>query len=546
MSESSAWLAAHSALQSAGVLGGDWRLELVRRTGSESLRLELGPGRVLHWSALSAEPVGELSLAGRHWRCGAAVQRGADRAQLVLLRKACAALARLGPDVGVCIASTPERSEPLAAHIVNELLARLGPPAPDWDLIDQQDQGVRDVALTFRARNGRTLTVLLRPRSESPAFARTRDLDVAYSATHGQAESDCRRLAGAVASQLERVESDVCFAARPAIPVADRPAAALNLALPAPCGQRCSFCSLDTDRSPATAVQIAGWTAAIRRAASAGTRTLRLNGIEPLNAPYLFDLLTVARDSGFERFSVLSTCRPLADAAFAARFIEAAPERYDISIPLYGALAETHDAVTGVAGAFAQILAAVANLREHARKGGVFQFTTVITRQNVHELAALRDLTQRLGGDWRVHLPFPNTAQPDGRYAAGALSMTAVLEALYPPGEPRIVSIPLGEVVPCVALAHQRRTGHALITEARLGAAQRHQAGTYYRDAAVSHASNSGGDVAYTAATMACPHTGHCALASACPGRVYAQYAESFGLAELAPVSDADVASLSS
>jgi hypothetical protein len=61
------------------------------------------------------------------------------------------------------------------------------------------------------------------------------------------------------------------------------------------------------------------------------------------------------------------------------------------------------------------------------------------------------------------------------------------------------------------------------------------------RSAAVSHASNTGGDVAYTAATVACPHVDECTLAEACPGRVYAPYAECFGLSELSLAHRSDL-----
>ncbi|MCB9728426.1 MAG: hypothetical protein H6746_08110 [Deltaproteobacteria bacterium] len=82
-----------------------------------------------------------------------------------------------------------------------------------------------------------------------------------------------------------------------------------------------------------------------RRPSRYGTRT---NGIEPLNAPYLFEL-ELARDEGSASSTLFSDLPgPLADCDFAARYVAAMPARYHIYVPLSTAPpAEIHDAVSG-------------------------------------------------------------------------------------------------------------------------------------------------------------------------------------------------------
>ena len=87
-----------------------------------------------------------------------------------------------------------------------------------------------------------------------------------------------------------------------------------------------------------------------------------------------------------------------------------------------------------------------------------------------------------------------------------------------------------------MAATHQESTGHRLITPKRLIQA-RPPAGIHYRGTSIAHASNPGADVAYTAPTVPCSHASDCALAPVCPQRVYAAYAQAFGVKELSAIS---------
>ena len=331
----------------------------------------------------------------------------------------------------------------------------------------------------------------------------------------------------------------------------------LNLSLSAPCQQRCSFCTLHTvvpvsEEAHARAMRV--FERDLRAAGAAGTRVLRINGIEPLAAAYLFDLLAVARASGFTEYEVHSTCRPLADPALAARLVEALGPRYRIMVPVYGSTAATHDAVVGVDGAFDSLQTALGNLRRLGASGDRVHFQTVATRENLRDLPAIGRLVAGLVGGpaqafgrWRVHLPFPSGG-PDAEaaYARVAVSMTELLDALYAPGaRARWDLLEPGEVLPCVALRHQDATGHELLAPSRLHRAPS-LAANRYLGSRIAKSTGGGSKEHPAVGTLGCPHRLSCALGSSCRGEVYELYARRFGLGELRPVTPRQVDALPS
>jgi hypothetical protein len=329
----------------------------------------------------------------------------------------------------------------------------------------------------------------------------------------------------------------------------------LNLSLTAPCQQKCGFCTLFTEvtvSKEADAAALALYRDDLRVAGAAGTRTLRLNGIEPLAASYLFELLALARESGFDFFEVHSTCRPLADPAFAKRFVEALGDRFKIVVPIYGSTAEIHDAIVGSRGAFNDLMRACANLRPLVGGGREVHFQTVAMPQNVADLRAVCRLVDGLGfysaeygpRFWSVHFAFPSGSDPRETYGRMVVSMGDLLAALAPPGEPSLhLSIEQGEMLPCVSLAHQNRTGHRVFDLAAL-AESPGLAGNRYVGSRVAK-STGGGTREHVAVDVApCPHRAACALGDRCRAEVYALYAERFGFDELRPVGADALAAL--
>ena len=122
-----------------------------------------------------------------------------------------------------------------------------------------------------------------------------------------------------------------------------------------------------------------------------------LTGGEPMLRPDVYDIAAYARDLDLP--VVMAPCGVLIDDEAAAKI--AASGIRKISISLDGATADSHDAFRGVGGAFDSALRGI----EAAKRAGIgFQINTTITRDNLGELAAIRDLAITLGAS--VFNPF--------------------------------------------------------------------------------------------------------------------------------------------
>jgi len=276
----------------------------------------------------------------------------------------------------------------------------------------------------------------------------------------------------------------------------------------------------------------------IASAFASGARLLRINGVEPLGAPYLFELIAEAHRVGYEDFHVYTTARPLRDRAFAERLVHALGERYRISVPIYGATAATHDRVVGRAGAFDEVLAAFHNVSALQSNPAELTATTVLCHDNASELADIGTLVRRFTPYWSVHLPFPSQSGIGDPYRRTALRHASVLDAAYPTGAEVAAEVALGEVPLCVAFDHMKRSGHDLFDDSRLALRERELSGTrYLSEDEFAHSLGGSGVDVFNAATVPCPHLSDCALAKLCPGKVYALYEELYGLDELHPIT---------
>ncbi|MEZ4267577.1 MAG: hypothetical protein R3F39_14460 [Myxococcota bacterium] len=560
----------------------DWDLQSIDRIGPESVLLELGarglPRILLEWHAYSGDPPpsvlrGPDYAAGYRERPDAWSLDDADTPSEV--KRAAAAMLHLlaRPPVPVALhAEPPPPADELELRPFGceELMRWLAPTlAPGhelidgWRLDDAYPFGPEEVAVAFaHPTSDEEPRIKVRLRADSrPAAHRTEQFDVLYTLPFGRGVDPeraelHRQLAAELTLHLEACDRRVRFQGPPRAPgqgAAGGVPSAHNLALPGPCYQHCSFCAVREEIDPAIdgdPAYIAALERDLAAAAARGTRVLRVNGLEPLRASFVFDLLDVARHEGFEEFHILSTFLPAADRAVAERLVRSLPGRYRFYVPIYGSCPEVHDAVTGLPGSFATLMRAVRNLREliggsseggeQGRQGELI-FTTVLTSENLGDVRAMADLVRPLGRWWEVHLPFPNTSSRRDGYHQVAVQMSRALQALYPAGWAALGDLPLGEVVPCIAWAHQRATGHALVTPERLQRRQREPSGTYYQTIGFTHSLGGGRPVAFTAATTPCPHLDRCALSQVCPGKVYTAYAQRFGLDELRPVALAEL-----
>ena len=550
----------------------------VRRVGGRTVVLEVGPeegkGIALEWTEHEDEEVpaflrGDVYAVGYRNAPSAWNVDDDDTPEEVkrAAARACQTLSEAPPVVRLCEASeataADERQVRFEAPEVGAWLFERIPLGHDlkdgWCLSEVYPHGRHEVSVAFtKEREPLQPRLKLRLRNDDePAAFRSKSLDVTYTMAYGSSSDEGRaalysslaRELGLVLEAHDRgvrfigVESDPTA---PASPEPEGKPGALNLAIPAPCGQTCNFCSIREEIFPvldAASPLVTALKEDIKRAAARGTTTLRINGIEPLNAPYLFDLLALARDEGFEEFHLLSTCRPLANREFAERFIAAQPERYVIYVPIYGSTPKIHDGATGTKGAFDDVMQAVKNLQELMDpERGTLIINTVLTQFNIDD-RGLRDLVKPLGRWWEVHLPFPNTSSKTDRFRDIAVRFSDALDAIYPEGWWPLADLPLGEIPPCVAVQHEEKTGHTLLTPRRLDQRATDPAGTFYRSAGFEQ---SGGarSVAFTAVTTPCPHRDTCALASVCPGKVYSLYADLFGLDELQPIDRQRIAAL--
>jgi MoaA/NifB/PqqE/SkfB family radical SAM enzyme len=140
---------------------------------------------------------------------------------------------------------------------------------------------------------------------------------------------------------------------------------------------------------------------------------LILTGSEITLRRDLPELARRARASGFEHVRIQSHGMHLADPSYCRTLIEAGVDEYFISVA--GADAETHDALTTVAGSFEKTLRGLEILDEHP--DAVTLTNTVVTRRSykllpavVERLAHLRRLRQM---EFWVYWPMSETDEKD-------------------------------------------------------------------------------------------------------------------------------------
>jgi len=135
------------------------------------------------------------------------------------------------------------------------------------------------------------------------------------------------------------------------------------------------------------------WLDLARTAVDNGMVFLLLTGGEVFLRPDFFEIYTPLTRLGL--ILTLFTNGTLVTESIATRLAEAPPSRTDIT--LYGATAETYEAVTGVPGSYARCCAGIERLVKYRVPLGL---KSTLTRRNVDELKAM----QQMARDWG--LPF--------------------------------------------------------------------------------------------------------------------------------------------
>ncbi len=196
-----------------------------------------------------------------------------------------------------------------------------------------------------------------------------------------------------------------------------RPLVAL-LELTYRCNLLCSFCyNVPRARPELTA---GDWLRALDRLAAAGTFRVILSGGEPLMHPGFWDIARGVRERGLV-LEVYTNGVPLARPEAAERLAALAPFKLEIS--LHGPDAATHERLTGVAGSFEKVLAALRNL---ARLGVHVAVKTPITRLNQDRLDEISRLVEEIG----YTVTFDPNIVPTDDGDEGPLSLAPDREAL--------------------------------------------------------------------------------------------------------------------
>jgi radical SAM protein with 4Fe4S-binding SPASM domain len=132
------------------------------------------------------------------------------------------------------------------------------------------------------------------------------------------------------------------------------------------------------------------WLDIARQAVDSGMVFLLLTGGEIFVRPDFFDIYTPLTQMGL--MITLFTNGTLITENIAKRLAEAPPSRTEIT--LYGATAETYEAITGVPGSYARCCAGIEKLLKHRIPLGL---KTTLTKHNVGELESMRQMSHNWG-----------------------------------------------------------------------------------------------------------------------------------------------------
>jgi len=194
-------------------------------------------------------------------------------------------------------------------------------------------------------------------------------------------------------------------AARNALPAAG------HFELTSRCNLACRMCYIqESADDPAAAEQELTpqqWLRIAEEAFQCGMFSLCLTGGEPLLRKDFFEIYEPLSCMGV--ILILFTNGTLITPEVASRLAKSPPHRIEVTI--YGASAETYEAVTGVPGSFVQCIAGIENLLSVGIPNLLVK--TTITRLNLHEVEALI----RMAEEWSVPFGFTSliNCRRDGR-----------------------------------------------------------------------------------------------------------------------------------
>lgn len=162
------------------------------------------------------------------------------------------------------------------------------------------------------------------------------------------------------------------------------------------CNNRCTFCATGTrtqfDGNLQRQKEI------LLKYRRHGVRLLDIDGGEPTLHPNLFELVSFARQAGFEKVNVTTNGRMASYEAFARQLVDCGVTSLLFSI--HGHTAQIHAQNVGVAEAFDQTLAGVRHVVRLAPRGLELGANVTVTKSNFRYLPEMAQLVFDLGLRW--------------------------------------------------------------------------------------------------------------------------------------------------
>jgi MoaA/NifB/PqqE/SkfB family radical SAM enzyme len=162
------------------------------------------------------------------------------------------------------------------------------------------------------------------------------------------------------------------------------------------CNNRCTFCAVGTrtqvDGHPPRQREY------LERYRERGVTMVDFDGGEPTLNPELLELVSYARELGYERVNVTTNGRRCAYEPYAKALVGSGLTTLLFSV--HGPDARTHAQQVGVAEAFDQTLEGIRNCLAHAPSTLELGMNVTITKSNHDQLEGIADLAWELGLRW--------------------------------------------------------------------------------------------------------------------------------------------------
>lgn len=159
------------------------------------------------------------------------------------------------------------------------------------------------------------------------------------------------------------------------------------------CNNNCLFC-VQAHKKGFGNRTTAALKADLKKARKTGCSGVVFTGGEPTIRPDLTELISEARELGFERIQLQTNARRLSYLPFCREVIAAGANEF--SPALHGHIAELHDYLTRAPGSFDQTVRAIRNLRQ---LGQYIITNTVVVKPNYRHLPELAGLLVSLKAD---------------------------------------------------------------------------------------------------------------------------------------------------